>query len=71
MFRAAALKPDLEKARRNLRTAYNDVIPAWHFAMMNDRPRNDAYQAAIARLVKLSTKMMRVCEGSPPAKGEE
>jgi Tetratricopeptide repeat/Ribosomal protein L11 methyltransferase (PrmA) len=49
--RAAALKPDLEEARRNLRTAYNDVIPAWHFAMMNDRPRNDAYQAAITRLV--------------------
>jgi type II protein arginine methyltransferase len=48
---AVALKPDLEEARRNLRTAYNDVIPAWHFAMMNDRPRNDAYQAAIARLV--------------------
>jgi Tfp pilus assembly protein PilF len=49
--RAFALKPDLEEARRNLRNAYSDLIPAWHFAMMNDRPRNDAYQAAIARLV--------------------
>ncbi len=49
--RAATLKPELAEARKNLRNAYNDVIPAWHFAMMNDRPRNDAYQAAIARNV--------------------
>ncbi|HXJ01620.1 MAG TPA: tetratricopeptide repeat protein [Micropepsaceae bacterium] len=49
--RAAALKPELAEARKNLRNAYNDVVPAWHFAMMNDKPRNDAYQAAIARLV--------------------
>lgn len=47
--RAAALKPGLAEAQKNLRTAYNDVVPAWHFAMINDRPRNDAYQAAIAR----------------------
>ncbi len=49
--RAAALKPDLAEAEKNLRNAYNDVVPAWHFAMINDRPRNDAYQAAIARAV--------------------
>jgi type II protein arginine methyltransferase len=49
--RAATLKPDLAEAQKNLRTAYNDVVPAWHFAMINDRPRNDAYQGAIARAV--------------------
>jgi type II protein arginine methyltransferase len=48
--RAATLKPGLAEAQKNLRTAYNDVVPAWHFAMVNDRPRNDAYQAAIARV---------------------
>jgi hypothetical protein len=47
--RAASLKPDLAEAQKNLRSAYNDVVPAWHFAMINDRPRNDAYHAAIAR----------------------
>jgi len=47
--RAASLKPDLAVAQKNLRTAYNDVVPAWHFAMINDHPRNDAYAAAIAR----------------------
>jgi type II protein arginine methyltransferase len=47
--RAVALKPDYPESQKNLRNAYNDIIPAWHFAMVNDRPRNDAYQAAIAR----------------------
>ena len=47
--RAAALKPELAEAQKNLRTAYNDVVPAWHFAMINDRPRNDAYATAIVR----------------------
>jgi type II protein arginine methyltransferase len=47
--RAAALRPELAEAQSNLRNAYNDVVPAWHFAMINDKPRNDAYQAAIAR----------------------
>ena len=49
--RAIVLKPELVEARENLRAACNDVVPAWHFAMMNDKPRNDAYQAAIARVV--------------------
>jgi len=49
--RAAALKPELAEARKNLRNAYNDLVPAWHFAMVNDKARNDAYQAAITRLV--------------------
>jgi len=49
--RAASLKPELAEAQKNLRNAYNDVVPAWHFAMINDRPRNDAYQEAIARAV--------------------
>jgi tetratricopeptide (TPR) repeat protein len=49
--RAAALKPELAEARKNLRGAYNDLVPAWHFAMVNDKARNDAYQAAITRLV--------------------
>ena len=49
--RAASLKPELAEAQKNLRNAYNDVVPAWHFAMINDKPRNDAYQAAIARAV--------------------
>jgi type II protein arginine methyltransferase len=46
---AASLKPALVEAHANLRAAYNDMIPAWHFAMMNDKPRNGAYEAALLR----------------------
>ncbi len=50
--RAVALKPDFAQAKANLRAVYRDVVPAWHFAMMDDDVRNRAYEAAIARAVK-------------------
>ena len=50
-FRQAALRPDFAQAKANLRSAYCDVVPAWHFAMMDDKRRNDAYEAAIRRIV--------------------
>lgn len=49
--RAVALNPDLAEAKTNLRNVYVDVVPPWHFAMMGDSPRNDAYEAAINRAV--------------------
>src|SRR6478672_10738625 len=49
--RAVELSPDLPHAKSNLRSAYLDVVPAWHFAMMDDKQRNSAYRAAIARAV--------------------
>ena len=49
--RAVALKPELTEAQLNLRNAYKDLVPPWHFAMINDGPRNDAYRGAIARIV--------------------
>jgi type II protein arginine methyltransferase len=48
---ATALRPDLPQAKANLRSAYCDLVPAWHFAMMDDKRRNDAYEAAIRRIV--------------------
>jgi type II protein arginine methyltransferase len=49
--RAAHLQPGLASAQANLRSAYRDVIPPWHFAMMDDQRRNDAYERAIAKAV--------------------
>jgi tetratricopeptide (TPR) repeat protein len=46
-----ALKPDFADAQINLRLTYADLMPQWHFAMMNDSLRNDAYEAAIRRAV--------------------
>ena len=50
-FRQAALRPDFAQAKANLRSAYCEIVPAWHFAMMGDKRRNDAYEAAIRRIV--------------------
>ncbi len=44
-----SLQPDLLRVQANLRSAYRDVVPAWHFAMMDDHKRNEAYEAAIRR----------------------
>jgi protein arginine N-methyltransferase 7 len=47
--RAVELSPSHTHAQSNLRAAYRDVVPSWHFAMMDDKLRNDAYEAAIRR----------------------
>jgi len=49
---AVATQPELSRAKANLRSAYHGVVPAWHFAMMDDRRRNEAYEAAIRRAVR-------------------
>lgn len=49
--RAIAINPNFLQAKNNLRAAYRDVVPSWHFAMMDDKDRNDAYEAAIRRAV--------------------
>jgi tetratricopeptide (TPR) repeat protein len=35
--------------RRNLRDTYRRTIPAWHFSMLADQARNDAFERAIAK----------------------
>jgi tetratricopeptide (TPR) repeat protein len=48
--RAVELQPDYAVAQENLRATYGDVVPSWHFAMMNDAPRNAAYDAVLRRV---------------------
>ena len=49
--KAVDVDPTEERAKANLRSAYRDVVPAGHFAMMDDKERNIAYDAAIRRAV--------------------
>jgi type II protein arginine methyltransferase len=49
--RPATLKPELLRAKANAAPGYHGVVPGWHFAMMDDRKRNEAYEAAIRRVV--------------------
>lgn len=47
----AAFKPELLRAGPHAKPGYHGVVPPWHFAMMDDRKRNEAYEAAIRRAV--------------------
>jgi tetratricopeptide (TPR) repeat protein len=46
---AVKAEPGNAQYRFNLRDAYRRTIPGWHFAMLNDDARNDAFARAIAR----------------------
>jgi protein arginine N-methyltransferase 7 len=49
--RALEIDPLHLNARVNLEAAIRNAVPPWHFAMMNDVPRNSAYDEAIRRVV--------------------
>src|SRR5262245_26756095 len=44
--------PDDERPARLLNRAIREVVPRWHFAMMNDHERNAAYEEAIIATVR-------------------
>ena len=47
--RALDIEPAYVEARENLDLATAKVAPPWHFPMIADRPRNSAYDQALAR----------------------
>jgi type II protein arginine methyltransferase len=49
--RPASIKPELLRAMPDGKPGYRGVVPGWHFAMMDDKKRNEAYEAAIRRAV--------------------
>ncbi len=60
--RALDLEPSNQAAKQGLNNVYTRVVPRWHFVMMNDRRRNEAYQAAIERAIL----RFREANGRPP-----
>jgi type II protein arginine methyltransferase len=50
--RALAIDPGFVEARDNIDIAVAKVVPQWHFPMMQDAPRNDAYAAALRRAAR-------------------
>lgn len=49
--RAVADHPDEPLLRHKMRNAVQAVVPAWHVPMMNDAPRNRAFERAIRRAI--------------------
>lgn len=50
--RAIELKPGYGEAVEGLNSLYVQVVPRWHFVMMNDRLRNKVYDDTIRRQVE-------------------
>ncbi|MCB2184951.1 MAG: tetratricopeptide repeat protein [Deltaproteobacteria bacterium] len=62
--RALELDPGFSLARRDLGAAFRLLVPRWHFAMLNDQARNQAYQNALARAVQPGMLVLDIGAGS-------
>ncbi|KYG81571.1 tetratricopeptide repeat protein [Roseivirga ehrenbergii] len=51
-LRVLEKEPDHAEAQKSLRKLRSYKIPGWHFDMLEDTARNDAYQAAIEKALK-------------------
>jgi len=62
--RALAIDPEDREVRANLRTVYASMVPAWHFTMLNDAARNEAYDRAIRAAVRPGDHVLEIGTGS-------
>ncbi len=62
--RALELDPGFDQARRDLHSAYRLLVPRWHFAMLNDQERNQAFQQALEKAVTPRTRVLDIGTGS-------
>ncbi len=61
---ALALDPENMGALRNLRRISAASIPSWHFQMLADTARNQAFDAAIRRVIKPGDLVLDIGTGS-------
>ena len=61
---ALDLRPNDRTLERNLRSALNRQLPAWHFPMLADNTRNEAYREALEKVVDASSRVLDVGTGS-------
>jgi type II protein arginine methyltransferase len=62
--RAAALKPGEQRYDFARRTMAAQVVPQWHFSMMNDSARNAAYAEALRRAVTPDRVVLEIGTGA-------
>jgi len=62
--RAVALRPGDASIRAVHRQALSSLVPRWHFPMVHDTPRNDAYRDALRRAVRPHHHVIEVGTGS-------
>lgn len=59
---AAATHPNEPLVQLKLRNAVQQLVPAWHVPMMNDAPRNQAFERAIRRAIARHGPATRVLD---------
>jgi len=62
--RAVAIDPGDFESQVLLRNLYTKAVPVWHFPMMNDPARNDAYDRAIRRAVRPGMHVLDIGTGA-------
>ncbi len=62
--KAAELAPDDPDYEYNMREARSRTIPSWHFPMLGDQARNEAYQQALERHVTPGMHVVDIGAGS-------
>jgi tetratricopeptide (TPR) repeat protein len=62
--KALELDPKNADAKREVRRAIAAKVPRWHFTMLADEKRNDAYQQAIERNVNADSNVLDIGTGS-------
>jgi protein arginine N-methyltransferase 7 len=62
--RALALRPDDRAIRAVYRHELTSQVPRWHFPMVHDTPRNDAYREALRRAVRPHHHVIEIGTGS-------
>lgn len=61
---ALQLAPEDAQLQRLLRITENRALPAWHFPMLADEVRNDAYRRAIEQRVRPGCRVLDIGTGS-------
>ena len=62
--RALALAPDDAEVRAIAREILSADVPAWHFAIVRDKPRNLAYAEALRRAVTPGSRVLEIGTGT-------
>lgn len=62
--RGLEITPDNHRIKRNLRDAYSRLLPSWYLPTLTDRGRNEAYQAAIEKVMNRDDVVLDIGTGS-------
>jgi type II protein arginine methyltransferase len=61
---ALYIDPDNRRARLGRSNAMCTIIPRWHFEMLNDEQRNEAFEKSLAKVVAADTVVLDIGSGT-------